>query len=183
MLSVLILSISSLSNNDEKLAFLQQKNQLISVREQVAAQIRNPANFNIILNSSASGGVNCNKTLQCIRDNTDCALTLSLNDWHPINCLFLPSLPTATVLTSAHIIFDESNASAGFTEDGLPCTSFNPAAPDEVCIFRPVVQWRPMCEAPCMGPQIEVTIEILVASARVKLSTNTAKRKIREVLF
>lgn len=81
----------------------------------------------------------CNTSFTCLNVAGGCPAQYETTP-QPINCFY----------STQGKVFDASNAAAGFSERGIPCSTFNDTNPDPACPFRPVITFT--CESmPCTG--------------------------------
>lgn len=105
------------------------------------------------VNNELSWGttVTNNSSMTCLLNRTPCPSNGSIQPF---------SLRTDTNVP----LTDPNSSTLGFSEDLLPCNTFNPSG-NSACPFRVELEWKPICSASvsgsCLNPQIEINGRII----------------------
>jgi hypothetical protein len=174
MLSVIMIAITISDRSSSTLLANRQKFAAESIAVELAFAVRKPEIFRRMVTDSTAGD-GCNPTLACVMNNADCSAMMG-GVFHPITCLYAIDDPT-------NRIFDSSIATNGFNMLGKPCNTFSSTAPDGDCIFRPTVEWRPLCtRTPCINEPVEIFVEV-VAAIPSSIALNPNRRRMRVVVY
>lgn len=99
-----------------------------------------------------------NPELMCIRNSTACAAG---------------SFPLTLLRKDGGVLINTANPSAGFTRDGVPCSTYGIGDPaSNACAFRYEVMWTPICPSSgaCVRPQVTIKIGLESTSTDMSMS-------------
>lgn len=124
-----------------------------NVRKTLMKTVMNDKSWNYSINDSA------NVELACLRNKTDCTGAKGvLRLWKTEDQLVFENK------------FDSKKPTDGFTNEGVPCNSFNASAGNDDCPIRPKVTFEALCStSPCLDPPFQVNIQFLHKPSGMKV--------------
>lgn len=140
----LYITTSLMQSNTRSIVESSTRNSSDTVSKNITALLNNPNAWNFTVADVT------NTSLDCIRNGTPCAAGGG--------GLF-------RIRSGSDVVYYDpvTSASAGFSPDGTPCNTFDPANGNDACPMRLDLRWTPNCPAagPCINPPVQIQARML----------------------
>ncbi|MCM2282204.1 MAG: hypothetical protein NDI61_10195 [Bdellovibrionaceae bacterium] len=117
-------------------AYISTKSTTSIVQGNLMSILRHSATWDNIVNS--------NPSLDCIKNHTACPIS--------------PSEIQRVRVESIDII-ETTNPNLGYSLGGDVCMTYTDPA-DLNCVFKPRIQWEPICTSPCIDPAVRILVDL-----------------------